>query len=284
VCKMFLHPRGVSRGLACAAGAIAVGIASVATDSDCALSSAPSAGGGLQGKKALVFGGTSGIGLAAAILLKSRGADVVAISRNPEKAKAEASQHGIALAACDVRDRDTLEALMKEHKPIDIIVGASTGGKRALGPFLTMDMEAYQASFDKLWGYSNIVRFGAPLMPYDGCIVLISGAPARKAKSGQVSLASVGAAVEQLARTLAPELSPRRINVVSPGIIATPMFGDMTDACAKRLAHATSNNLIPRPGQAEEVAAAIMFLVENTFVTGTTIDVDGGWLAGPKWD
>ena len=113
--------------------------------------------------------------------------------------------------------------------------------------------------------------------------MLVSGAPARKPKQGQVSLASVGASVEHFARALAPELAPRRINVVSPGVIATPMFGEPSDERAAKLAGATASNLIRRAGLPEEVAAAIMFVVTNRFVTGTTVDVDGGWLAGPRW-
>ena len=75
----------------------------------------------------------------------------------------------------------------------------------------------------------------------------------------------------------------QRINVVSPGIIATPMFGAESPARADMLRGATASNLIPRAGEAEEVARAVVFLALNKFVTGTTIDVDGGWMAGPAW-
>lgn len=102
-----------------------------------------------------------------------------------------------------------------------------------------------------------------------GSITLVSGSPARKPRPGQVALASVGASVEQFVRTVAVELAPKkvRLNCVSPGIIATPMFGE-----AGPPAGATANNLIPRPGQPDEVAKAILFVVENEFVTGTTVD------------
>lgn len=102
-----------------------------------------------------------------------------------------------------------------------------------------------------------------------GSITLVSGSPARKPKPGQVALASVGASVEQFVRTVAMELAAKkvRVNCVSPGIIATPMFGE-----AGPPAGATASNLIPRPGQPDEVAKAIMFVAENEFVTGTTVD------------
>ena len=231
----------------------------------------------LRGKKAMVFGGTSGIGLATIKMLQSAGATVVAISRNPEKA---GDLQGVELQACDVRDEAALTELFAAQAPYDVLISAATGGGRAAGPFLQMDLAAYRGSFDKLWGYTNVVRLGAEHLSDDGSIVLVSGAPARRARPGQVALASVGGAVEQFVRAVTAELAPKRINVVSPGIIDTPMFGDDVEARAKMLGGATAKNLIPRPGTPEEVAAGIMFVVQNSFVTGTTVDVDGGWIQG----
>ena len=112
----------------------------------------------VAGKKAVIFGGTSGIGLAAAKQLAALGANVVAVSRNPEKAGDVPD--GISLAKCDVLDREAIAQLFQECAPFDILVSAATGGSRAIGPFLTMDMDGYRASFDKLWGYGNVVRYG----------------------------------------------------------------------------------------------------------------------------
>jgi len=141
-------------------------------------------------------------------------------------------------------------------------------------------MEGYKGSFDKLWGYANVVRYGTQHLSDHGAIVLVSGAPARRTKPGQVALGSVGGAVEQLARAVAVEIAPKRINVVSPGSIDTPMFaptGPERDALFKKM---ITGNIIQRAGQPDEVAQGIVFAVENDFVTGTTIDVDGGWLLG----
>lgn len=230
----------------------------------------------VKGRKALVFGGTSGIGLATSKQLAALGANVVAISRSPDRAGEVPA--GIELAQCDVRDRDALQALYKAHAPFDILISAATGGDRAIGPFMSMDLDGYQASFDKMWGYANVVRYGADHLPDDGTIVLVSGSPARKCRPGQVALSSVGGSVEAFVRAVAPELTPRRINTVSPGQIDTPMVtlqGEEREALYKKL---TQNQLIPRAGQADEVARGIVFCVENDFVTGTTVDVDGGWL------
>ncbi len=231
----------------------------------------------LTNRKAIILGGTSGIGLATAQALQSQGATVIAAGRSQENIdKAQAA--GITACQVDVLDEDSLKALFAEHAPFDILVCAATGGNRASGPFLEMDMAAYQGSFAKLWGYANGIRYGAPNMSEDGAIVLVSGSPARRARPGSVALSSVGGAVEALCRATAKELAPRRINVVSPGIIDTPLFPVPEENRGSFLSGATKDFIIPRAGKPEEVASAIVFTIENDFVTGTTVDVDGGWL------
>ncbi|MCF6302253.1 MAG: SDR family oxidoreductase [Devosiaceae bacterium] len=230
----------------------------------------------ITGKKAIVFGGTSGIGLATSLMLAAGGATVFAVSRNPEKAGNVPA--GITLEKGDVLDPKVLQEIFEKHTGFDILVSAATGGGRAVGPFLEMDMDGYQASFDKLWGYTNVVRYGTPHMSKQASIVLVSGAPARKCKPGQIALSSVGGAVEAFVRGLAPEIAPRRINVMSPGSIATPMFGENSPERDALFEKMTADNLIKRVGTPEEAAKGILFLIENDFVTGTTIDVDGGWI------
>ena len=132
------------------------------------------ASGKFAGKKALVFGGTCGIGLAAVNQLLEQGAQVVAISRDPSKA---GDIPGVTLEACDVRDVDALNQLFAAHAPFDLLISAATGGSRAAGPFLQMDLAAYQASFDKLWGYTNIVRLGTEHLSETGAIVWLVARP-----------------------------------------------------------------------------------------------------------
>ena len=230
----------------------------------------------IAGKKAVVFGGTSGIGLATAKQLAAQGAEVIAISRNPDKAGDV--PEGITLKACDVRDQQALEQLFKDCAPFDILVSSATGGSRSAGPFLAMDMDGFQASFDKLWGYANIIRYVAGHLSENGAIVIVSGTPARNPKPGQISLAAVGSAVEALARGIANEIAPRRINVVSPGFIDTPIVDLKGKEREDLYKNITADHAVKRAGTPDEVAQAILFAIQNDFVTGTTIDVDGGWL------
>jgi NAD(P)-dependent dehydrogenase (short-subunit alcohol dehydrogenase family) len=231
----------------------------------------------IENKKALVFGGTSGIGLAACEQLIDKGAEVIAISRDPSKANS-VKHNRLSFESCDVRIEDEVKQIFEKYAPFDILVSAATGGSRAAGPFLEMDMLGFKSSFDKLWGYANIVRFGTNYLSSNGTIVLVSGAPARRMKPGQIALSAVGGAVENLVRGVAKEIAPKRINSVSPGLIDTPMFSQEGEDRKIFLNSMTEANTIKRAGKPEEVAKGIIFVIENEFVTGTTVDVDGGWI------
>jgi NAD(P)-dependent dehydrogenase (short-subunit alcohol dehydrogenase family) len=234
----------------------------------------------IQGRRALVLGGTSGIGLATAASLRDSGAEVIAASRRATQRDAARETLGdsVRLVDIDLRDRDAMTRLFEELAPIDILVGCATGGERAIGPFPEMDLDGFQGSFDKLWGYANAVRLGLSKMSEDGTIVLLSGSPARKTIPGLSALAAVGGAVEAWSRAIAPEIAPRRINVVSPGTIDTEMFPFPSESRDATFAAMTASNVIPRAGRAQEVADAVLFLIRNDFITGTTVDVDGGAL------
>ena len=230
----------------------------------------------VKGKKAVVFGGTSGIGLATTLRLSEQGAEVIAISRDPDKAGSVPAN--VTLRQCDARDEASVKALLDDCGPFDILVSAATGGNRAIGPFAEMEMDGYKGSFDKLWGYANVIRHGIENLTDNGAIVVVSGSPARRCGPGQVALSSVGGAVEALVRAVAKEIAPKRINVMSPGLISTPMVPLQGQEREDFYSKMTGNNLIPRAGTADECAHGVMFLIENEFVTGTTVDVDGGIL------
>ncbi len=232
----------------------------------------------LKGARAIVLGGTSGIGLAVTRQLAAAGAEVSAGGRSEQNLKTIDGIPGASPRQVDVLDREALAALFEELAPIDILVSAATGGDRAVGPFLEMDLDGFQGSFRKLWGYVNAVRLAGAHMRDTGAITLISGYPARKCNPGMIAISSVGGAVEAFARGVAPELAPVRLNVVSPGTIDTPMFPQEGEARRQFLEHATGRLPIPRAGTSEEIAEAVLFTLRNDYMTGATIDVDGGAL------
>lgn len=223
-----------------------------------------------QNKKAIVLGGTSGIGLAATEMLRDGGATVIAGSRR------ECEIDGVECVQLDVLDREGLRTLFEKHHGFDYLVNAATGGPRAIGPLLEMDLDGFQNSFAKLWGYVNSVRLGVPHMSPSGAVVLVSGYPARKWRPGTIAIGSVGGSVEAFTKHSANEIAPVRINGVSPGLIDTPMSPLEGEQRSNYYREGTAGHLIPRAGTPAEVASAILFLLQNEFVTGTIVDVDGG--------
>lgn len=234
----------------------------------------------LEGKQVVIIGGTSGIGLATAAAAQRAGARVWAGGRSDahrEKAR-QVLGDGAQLVTVDTHDEDGLLALFRSVGRIDHLVSTATGGTRTMKPLVEQTEEQFQAAFGKLWGYAKVARLGIGFVPEDGSITFVSGAPARKYKPGTGALSCVGGAVENMVRMLAVELAPVRVNVVSPGIIDTALFDWMGEEKTERVAEMTRGQLVPRAGRPEEVASALLYLMQNDYATGTTVDVDGGQL------
>lgn len=234
----------------------------------------------LKDKKVVVIGGTSGIGLALVQAASQMGAIVFAAGRSTEnidKARAQC-QSNVEFRVADTHDIDSLVALFDEVGEIDHLVSAATGAQRTIAPFMEQSAEQFSAAFEKFWGYTHVVRNGEPHVKANGSITLVSGTPARKYKSGSSSLSCTGGAVEAFVKALAIEISPKRINAVSPGLIDTAMWDVFGDNKQQQLADMTANIPLGRAGFPEEVANGIIFAMTTNYATGTIIDVEGGTL------
>jgi NAD(P)-dependent dehydrogenase (short-subunit alcohol dehydrogenase family) len=147
----------------------------------------------------VIVGGTSGIGLATAVLARDAGATVWAVGRSAERvAAAAAANPGIQFETLDTHDRAGLTALFSKIGTIDHVVAAATGANRTMAPFLDQTQEQFREAFDKFWGYCNVIRESAPFLATDASITLVSGSPARKCNPGMSSISCVGSAVEAL--------------------------------------------------------------------------------------
>ncbi|MEI7761048.1 MAG: SDR family oxidoreductase [Thermoleophilia bacterium] len=223
--------------------------------------------------KAVFVGGSSGIGLAAARLAEAAGWDVVIVSRNPDVPETNAER-----VTLDISDETAVREVFSALGPIDHLIFSPVA--RAGGPARTLDLEAARRAFEtKLWGPFAAVQAA----DVRESIVFVSGVAAATPMRGGSATAAVNGAVEALMRTLAVELAPVRVNVVSPGIVATPTWDFMAvedrDAMLDRFAGALP---VGRVGTAEELAAAVWLLLTNGFITGTVLPVDGGHrLAAP---
>jgi len=233
----------------------------------------------LSDRNVVVIGGTSGIGLATAQQAQLEGANVWAVSRSEDRVKKVAAENpDIQFDVLDTHDLQGLNKLFTRVNQVDHIVAAATGANRTMAPFMEQTDEQFREAFNKFWGYCNVVRQGVPFLSENGSVTLVSGVPARKCNPGMSSISCVGNAVEGLTRALAMELAPQRVNVVAPGIIDTGMFDRFGENKSTALEQMGQNILLKRVGQAAEVASAIILTMNNEFMTGITIDVDGGQL------
>jgi NAD(P)-dependent dehydrogenase (short-subunit alcohol dehydrogenase family) len=233
----------------------------------------------LQDKRVVVIGGSSGIGLATARMAAAEGAAVVIASRSMDKLEqAAATIPGkIEAFSVDIREEKSLAALFAAIGEFDHL--ATPGGEAAGGPFLELDLrEARQAFDSKFWGQYMAAKHAAPRIRRGGSITLISGSNSQRPLPQAAVRAAINNAVEGLARALAVELTPIRVNAVSPGLVDTPLHdhlpGERKDAFFQAVAATLP---LKRVGTAEEIAHAVLHLMTNGYTTGSTLFVDGGY-------
>jgi NAD(P)-dependent dehydrogenase (short-subunit alcohol dehydrogenase family) len=230
----------------------------------------------LKGKKVVVVGGSSGIGLATAIMAKAEGAEVTIASRNAEKLKAAAGQIGAAGIAADVTNDASVIDLFKSCGPVDHVV--VTAAQLRTGPFKTVAMDDVRATMEgKFWGAWRVAR--AAQIHSGGSLTLVSGFLSIRPRPNSAIVSAANGAIESLTRALALELAPVRVNNVSPGIIDTPIRAAMPEAARKEMLAKTASGLpVGRVGEAEDVAQQILAFMKNGFATGSVVYLDGGAL------
>ena len=238
--------------------------------------------GTLSNCNVVIVGGTSGIGLAAAVIAEKEGANVWAASRSADKVNQCAADHpGINFSQVDTHDVDGLKALFESVGTIDHLVAAATGADRTVAPFMDQTHEQFSAAFNKFWGYTHVARQGVTHLAENGSLTFVSGSPARKYSPNMSSLGCTGGAVENLARYLAAEIAPRRVNIVAPGTIATGMWDGLPEERKQAMYEAAGSRVpLGRVGSSEEVASAVIQAMTNDYMTGATIDVNGGQFLG----
>lgn len=229
-----------------------------------------------EDKHVLVIGGSSGIGQAAAKAFAEAGAAVTIASRHEDKlaAAAEAIGGNVRVAMLDTTDASAVEAFFADEGEFDhVVVSAAqtpTGAVRELA------LDAARSALEsKFWGAYHVARFAR--IAQGGSLTLVSGFLGTRPSRNAVLQGAINAALESLGRGLALELAPVRVNTVSPGLIATPLWSKLGDDARRDMFQATAERLpARRVGQPEDVARAIVYLAATPFATGSTVLVDGG--------
>jgi NAD(P)-dependent dehydrogenase (short-subunit alcohol dehydrogenase family) len=228
----------------------------------------------LAGKKIVVVGGSSGIGLATAELAKQDGAEVVIASRSADKLNAAAGKLGVTAVQTDVTSDDSVGSLFRQTGAVDHVV--VTAAQLKTGPFKTVATDDVRATLEgKFWGAWRCARF-SDIRP-GGSLTLVSGFLSIRPRPNSAIVGAANGALESLARSLAIDLAPVRVNCVSPGIIDTPIRAAMPEAARREmLAKIASGLPVGRVGEAADIAKQILAFMTNGFMTGSIVYLDGG--------
>lgn len=232
----------------------------------------------LSGKKVVVIGGGSGIGLAVAKMAQQEGASVVISGRSLAKLEKAKVSIGDAVDAVsmDVMEPEAITQAFEKIGSFDHLFISAQNASTA--PLLETAYENLGITLDsKIWGALNVVKQAATQVSQGGSITFISGLAGRRGYANFAVAGAANAGIEAVARNLAIELSPIRVNTVCAGVIDTDMlervFGDSKDEVVQSIAEKLP---VKRIGQPEEVADAVVFLMNNGFATGMTLLLDGG--------
>jgi NAD(P)-dependent dehydrogenase (short-subunit alcohol dehydrogenase family) len=230
----------------------------------------------LAGKKVVVVGGSSGIGIATAELAKREGADVIIASRNAERLDAIAARLNVIAIPADVTNDDDIASLFRRCGPVDHVV--VTAAQLKTGPFKTVAMNDVRATMEsKFWGAWRVAR-SAEIRP-GGSLTLVSGFLSIRPRPNSAIVGAANGAIESLTRSLALELAPVRVNCVSPGIIDTPIRAAMPEAARNDMLAKTAASLpVGRVGLGEDIARQILAFMTIGFATGSIVYIDGGAL------
>jgi NAD(P)-dependent dehydrogenase (short-subunit alcohol dehydrogenase family) len=243
----------------------------------------------LDGKVAVITGGSSGIGLATAKLFADEGASVYITGRRQNELEKAVQQIGKQVTAVqgdvsNLADLDRLYDLVKrQHGRVDVLFANAGGGD--IAPLGEISEEQFNNTFNSdVKGVLFTVQKALPLLHKGSSVILNAGVAASTALGEGVSIFSAAkAAVRSFARTWTLDLKDRhiRVNAISPGIIDTPLVnkvGQNREKAERFKTHLVQETPMGRMGAPDEVAKAVLFLAsdDSSFVTGTELFTDGG--------
>jgi NAD(P)-dependent dehydrogenase (short-subunit alcohol dehydrogenase family) len=235
----------------------------------------------LSKQRVVVIGGTSGIGFGVAKGAMADGASVVVGSSQQAKVDAIGSTlPGAEAMQIDVKDEASVAQFFERIGSFDhLVFTAGDWGNFGGGRIdANTDIRGAASQFDvRFWGALTVVKHAAPRISQAGSITLTNGMIAHKPRKGAAVGSAMAGAVEHLARALAVELAPVRVNLVCPGLIRTGIWDAIPeDQREERLQKMTRRLPIPRVGEPNETTEAYLYLMRGGYTTGQVLRVDGG--------
>lgn len=233
----------------------------------------------MREKRVAILGGTSGIGLRVAERIIEKGGSVVLGGRNEAALATACAQLGPAATSrrVDSSDKHTIAAFFEGIGPVDHLF--TPGSTYSYGAIDEISDEVAESPFrSKFWGQYYAVKHVLPYMQAGGSIVLMSGAAGARPLGSASAYAACNSAIEGLGRALALELAPLRVNVVAPGTIDSELWRRRPEE-TRRAAYDgyAALTALKRVGTVDDVAGAVIFLMENGYTTGSTLFPDGGY-------
>jgi len=233
----------------------------------------------LEGKRIILLGGSAGIGLATAMAAGAEGAEVVIASSNQTRMEAAlkklpATAKGYVV---DLSEENQIREFFKTIGKFDHLV-YTAGESISIGAIAESEATHARKYFDiRYWGAYLSVKHGSASIREGGSITLTSGIASARPGKGWSLGASICGAMEGLTRALAIELSPTRVNIVSPGVVKTDLWSSLSASDRDQLYNATANALpVRKVGDPEEIAQTYLYLMKQPYSTGQVITVDGG--------
>lgn len=232
---------------------------------------------GIENKKILLVGGTSGIGFETARQAKQKGGIITIVGSDLSKTMTAAKELGTdQFASFDVANESEVRKGLSSFGTFDHIF-VSAGGLVGAGAVLkTESSQLEMALQQRVMGAFYILKALLPKMT-EGSFIFTSGLYADRPASGSSAVASSVGAIESMVKALALELAPIRINAISPGVIDTPLMrGFLGDAKQDVYANLAASLPSRRIGLPSDIAKTALFLMESGYINGETIHVDGG--------
>jgi len=234
----------------------------------------------LQNKRIVIIGGTSGIGLTTARMLAAEGAEVIISGRHQNKLQQAIKESSASPLSQSVNaaDRNQLDAFFKSIGNFDHLIVTVSGGKGA-GAFKDLNLDDLHDGFEeKFWPQLYTLQTALPYLSNTGSATLITAVSATSRKPGFSGLAAINGAIELMIPVWAKELQPLRINAISPGVIDTAWWNSFpTDVKKNLFEQFAAQTLVGRNGKPEDIAKSILFVIEQDFMTGRILQVDGGF-------